>query len=348
MAEYTKKVSILILTYNSSRYLRPLLESLFHQTERDFEIIAIDNASSDDTLQILKNEYASRVRVIANPENYWFSKGFNIGIRQAVGKYVMICNHDIVLEPDFVKHILESMERDPSIGAAGGKLLKFPSDDMPFSYRIDDIKNVGHPLKIDTTGIQVFRSRRAIDRGESDVDSGQYNTPEEVFGMSGAFICIRRDALEAVRYKDEYFDEDIMAYKDDYDMSWRLRHAGYKIFYIPSAVGYHNRRVSRTTGLGDRETVLNRKGKSKIDNIQSYKNHWHILVKNDTFINILRDFPFIFWYELKKFVYVLFFEHHTLRAIGIFWRQFPLMWRKRKFIMSHSHVAPAEVRRWFV
>ncbi|OGY81701.1 MAG: hypothetical protein A3F54_01410 [Candidatus Kerfeldbacteria bacterium RIFCSPHIGHO2_12_FULL_48_17] len=339
-------VSVLVLTYKSVPYLRPLIASIRGQTYTNIELIMIDNASPDDTVAVLKKEFPD-VRLIENPENYWFSKGFNIGINAAKGEYIIICNHDIVLEPNFIEEILKGF-KDEKIAAVGGKLLKFPGEQMEFSSDLVRLKTLVKSFKIDTTGVQVFRNRRAIDRGESEVDTGQYNVPQEVFGISGALVCFRRSALEAVKFEHEYFDEDIMAYKDDYDMSWRLRHAGYSLWYLPSAIAYHNRRVSRSTDLSDRGTMANRRGKSKIDNIQSYKNHWLVLLKNDSARNFWRDFPFIFWYELKKFVYVLLFEQRTLAAIPLFFRQLARMKMKRKYIFSHSTLRPGEVHHWFV
>ncbi|OGY78991.1 MAG: hypothetical protein A3B74_03840 [Candidatus Kerfeldbacteria bacterium RIFCSPHIGHO2_02_FULL_42_14] len=342
------KVSIIIVTYNSARYIRPLLASIVAQTEKSIEVIVVDNASQDETVAVLEKEYTQTVRVIKNPTNDWFSKGYNRGIRESHGEYVLICNHDVILMPDFLEKLLQRIESDPKIACVGGKVLKFPQKDMEFTYDLARLNSLRGYFKIDTTGIQVFRNRRFIDRGESEEDRGQYNREEEVFGFSGALVLLRRAALETVKFEEEYFDEDMIAYKEDVDMAWRLRHAGFTVWYVAKALAYHNRRVSRDTGLGMLATIQNRRGKFHKDSFFSYKNHWHVLIKNDTFANFFKDSLFIFWYELRKFIYILCFEPHTLAAIPQFFREFPRMRKKRSVIFSNSKLSNASIRRWFL
>lgn len=348
MTENFIKVSIIVVTYHSARYLRPLLTSIFSQTEKSIEVIVVDNASADETVYILKNEYADSVKLIQNATNDWFSKGYNRGIRESHGEYVLICNHDVILMPDFLRQLLERIEADPKIASVGGKVLKFPQKDMEFSYDLARLNSLSGSFKIDTTGIQAFRSRRFIDRGESEQDEGQYDRAEEVFGLSGALVLFRCSALESVKYEREYFDEDMVAYKEDIDMAWRLRRAGFTAWYVPSAKAYHNRRVSRETGLGMFATIKNRLGKSSKDSFFSYKNHWHVLVKNDTFGNLFQDIFFIFWYELRKLVYIVLFEPRTLAALPQFFRELPRMRKKRRFIFAHSQATRENIRRWFI
>ena len=85
------------------------------------------------------------------------------------------------------------------------------------------------------------RDRGAFDRGENELDVGQYELEEQVFGVSAAALVARREALESVRVAGEYLDETFFMYKEDVDLSWRFRLAGWECWYVPSAVAYHAR-----------------------------------------------------------------------------------------------------------
>lgn len=344
MGSFKKKFSVIIVTYNSEWCISPLLHSLEAQTEKNFEVVIIDNASSDKTVKIIQQNF-SYVTLVQNTKNYWYSKAYNTGIHISQGEYILICNHDIILEPNFLEEVSQAFTRDGSIGLVGGKVLKYPQN-LPFKYNLTALKKSEKSFIIDTTGIQLFRNRRTIDRGESETDSGQYDTGGEVFGISGALVCYKRKVFDAIRYQNEFFDEHIVAYKDDVDASWRVRHAGYIAWYTPTAVAYHKRRVSRTTDLTDVGTIVNRLGRSSLDRIQGYKNQWNVLVKNDHIENFRKDFIFIFWYEFKKLMYILLFEQKTLKAIPQFFKTLRYMKLKRKRIFQKSHILAADMRKW--
>ena len=148
------KTSIVIVTYQSSRYIVPLLESIARQTLPPHEVIVVDNASSDDTLA-LAHQTLPTARIFPQKENLWFSKGYNIGIRESHGDWILVCNHDIVLEPTFLEHLSRGQILTARVGSLCGKLLKME-------------KAADGRLLIDSCGIQVLRSRRMIDRGEGE------------------------------------------------------------------------------------------------------------------------------------------------------------------------------------
>ncbi len=100
------------------------------------------------------------------------------------------------------------------------------------------------PPILDSTGHLVFASRRAIDRGERELDRGQYDALTNLFGVCGAAPVYRRKMLEDVRLSDEYFDEDFFAYFEDFDISWRAKLKGWNFGFVPGAIGYHYRGAS--------------------------------------------------------------------------------------------------------
>lgn len=304
-------VSCIILTYNSRRHLERLLASIRDQTYTALEVIVIDNASSDDTVAFLRSQQIRPLdQLICNPTNDWFAKGNNIGIHQAHGDYIYICNDDIALTPTYFQCLVDQLERQPDCGMIGGKLLKLKD---------------GQPAKIfDSAGLERYRSGKVVNRGENAFDQGQYDTTETVFGITGAGMLLRRTALERVRYHDEYFDEDFIAYKEDVDLSWRIQRAGYTIWYEPKAVAYHARTVQQHSW---RERRLTR----QVIRAYSYRNHLWALAKNLSGRDCLRTLPWLLPYECAKLAYIMVAEWSTVRVLPDIIRGLPRMWKKRKF-----------------
>ena len=138
---------------------------------------------------------------------------------------------------------------------------------------------------IDTAGHAMGRDRGSIDRGENELDMGKYELEEQVFGVSAAALVARRDALESVRVAGEYLDESFFMYKEDVDLSWRFRLAGWECWYVPSAVAYHAR-TSRAPRLESGNSPFrsfheNEKRKPRHVRTNSMKNQWLMLVKNE-------------------------------------------------------------------
>jgi GT2 family glycosyltransferase len=331
------KTSIVIVTYQSGRYIAPLLASIRAQTLPAFEVLIVDNASTDDTLELVKKTLPS-ARIFPQTENLWFSKGYNVGIREAKGDWILVCNHDIVLEPTFLERLSRGQRLTKHVGSLCGKLLKMEKNEN------------GLPL-IDSAGMQVLRSRRMIDRGEGDEDRGQYENTHQVFGGSGALVCYRRVALEEVALplpdgRPEYFDEMFTAYKEDIDLSWRLQQNAWKSVYVHDAIAHHWRSAARKTDLSTVGTLKNRKGKTPLIHILSYRNHLWALVKNDDWSAVLYHLPWIFVYELEKLFYILLVEQRTLLAVGSFVKGLPAMIRKRRLIRLRRRVTSWRLREW--
>jgi len=344
------KVSINIVTWNSLKYLPECFDSIFNQTFKDFSVLVIDNASVDKSVKFIEKKYPQtlldresyligRVRIIHNSRNLGFAKAHNKGIIFSQGDYILVTNPDIVLTPNCLENLIREMEKNPKIGCIGGKLLKIKphNSDLPYIYGTKtDI--------IDSTGLKILKSRKVIDRGQGEKDKGQFDKKEEVFGISGALALYRRKALEDIKLDGEYFDNSFFSYKEDIDLSWRLRLRGWKNFYTPEAVAYHYRGI----GIGEKaklsEILKKRKSRPKLIKYYSYKNHLTILTKNEFLINIIRHFPYIFWYEFKKFIYILLLEISTLKGFFDFLKDLPKVLKKRKTILAGAKVEPKEIK----
>ena len=198
-------VSILITTYNSVAHLKACLESVLRQEFSDREIIVVDNASSDGTRAVLQ-EFETRARVIYNDTNRGFSGGQNQAISQARGDWMLSLNPDVLLSRGFLTKLVEAGESDARIGTVCGKLLRWGPG--------GELTNI-----IDSTGIYFLRNLRHLDRGNGQVDRGQYEAPEYVFGATGAAALYRRTMIDDITSGGEFFDEDFFAYREDADVA---------------------------------------------------------------------------------------------------------------------------------
>lgn len=205
-------VSIVVVTWNSARYLPRCLEGIHAQTHRDLEVIAVDNASSDDSASFFD-------RVIRNDTNRGFSAAVNQALEVARGEFVLLVNPDCFLAPDYVEKLLPVFE-DERVGSATGLL-----------YR-DDGNGV------DSAGMRMTRTGRHLDITVAPA------ARTEVFGVSGAAAMHRMTFLRDAAIDGEVLDEDFFAYREDADLAWRGRLFGWRAVCEPHAIAHHVRRVT--------------------------------------------------------------------------------------------------------
>ena len=204
-----ERVSVTIVTYNSGRFIKRCLESVLAQRYPNREIIVIDNASTDGTVDILE-QFEDRCQIVYNDENIGFAAAQNQAIRAGSGTWVLTLNPDVLLLPNFIQALVEGGQMDAQVGAVCGKLLTIlASFDLP-----------DKPL-VDSTGIYFTPMLRHLDRGSQEVDNGHYLQHEYVFGATAAAALYRRAMIEDVSIGDEFFDPDFFVYREDADVAWR-------------------------------------------------------------------------------------------------------------------------------
>jgi len=333
------------------KFIKSCLESVFNQTvleEKDYEIKVavnvVDNGSEDGTVDFIKRNYP-QVHVLKNINNLGFARGYNQAIKMCQADWTLVLNVDVVLDPDFLKKIFSAIKNSQDkVGSFGGKILRIET-----LREESGLSKVVKSNKIDSCGLEVKKSRQVKNIGEGEVDRGQYDDLSQVFGFSGACVLYRREALEDVKFREEYFDEDFFAYQEDYDLSYRLQLYGWQSTFVPGAKAYHFRsaRQSANKFFEIKKIVESRRQRSRLINYHSYKNHLFVLLKNEIGENFWRHFIFIFWYELRKFVFLLLFEQETLKALGQFFKLLPRMLLKRKIIMSRRKVTAKYMRQLF-
>ncbi|MBF8280892.1 MAG: putative Glycosyl transferase, family 2 [Candidatus Magasanikbacteria bacterium] len=347
------KISVNLVTWNGVKYAPYLFDSLRTQTFHDFELRILDNGSSDGMVAAIKDELSNFPAPHAfteRGENSGFAGGHNILIRStlvdaAESTYMLLVNQDIILEPDYLEKLVSFMDEHKDVGAASGRLMKWDFPQLLGGASLAESKTD----RVDTLGLRVFKNRRVIDDRSGEVWRHDVAAPFEVFGVSGALPLYRTAAIKDISINGEFFDEDFFSYKEDVDVAWRLRSAGWRAFIVPDAVAYHDRSAAGPETDKDIDVIKNRRRKSSIANFFSYRNHLLTLIKNEYAANYCRDFFRINWYEAKKKLYLLFFEPRT------FWigswqilKLLPKMWRKRKVVASKRRMAAKEIRKWFV
>ena len=280
---YIFMISIIIVNYNKKGLLKDCLDSVRMQSFKDVETIIVDKGSGDGSADMVKERYPE-TRLIQNKENLYFCKANNQGIEEAKGGFILCLNSDCLLDKDYLKEAVGSFSLDQKIGMVSGKVLRM------------------NKKTIDSTGLFLGRNRKPLERGYGKPDRGQYEKPEYIFGVSGACMLVKKEMLEDTKDKNGYFDETFEIYYEDLDLCWRAQKKGWKAYYNPKAVAYHER--------GATAVIHNLSGRGKgfkciSDELRKkyIRNRYKCMKKNDSIAGILLNSPFILWYELKLWCY---------------------------------------------
>ena len=219
-------VSIVVSNYNGWKLnvLAPCLESLFKLDYPAYEIILVDNCSTDGSVEEVEKLYGynAKLKIIRHQENR-YSKGLNEGAKEAKGKYVVYFNNDIVADPTYLKEAINVFEERDDVAIIQGKLLSY------FDHS-----------KIDSIGETMDLFGNPITIGWGDSDSGQYDEPQDILSASGSASIIRKSIFEEIGY----FGEEYFIGYEDIDLALRARSKGYKVIYTPKAIVYHMRGVT--------------------------------------------------------------------------------------------------------
>jgi GT2 family glycosyltransferase len=303
-----RRVSVVVVTWNSAPHLPRCLAAIAAQSWPDIELIAVDNGSTDETLQLLRAH-----RVIRNDHNAGFSVAVNQAIAVASGEFVQLVNPDAFLEPDYIARLVHAFdEAGESFGMATGKLLR-----------------AGDPRTIDSAGIRMTRTGRHLDI--------QQDGDLEVFGVSGAAAMYRMAFLRDVAIDGEIFDEDFFAYREDADLAWRGRLLGWRALYVPEAVAQHVRTV----------TPERRRQLPAFINMHGVKNRFLLRWKNEGAYLALRNAPFELFRDLVAIGATLTIERSSLPALAWLWRNRKRIFAKRRAIQRRRRVSDRELARWF-
>lgn len=208
--------SIVIPNWNGGDYLARCLESVARQTRPPFEVIVVDNGSTDSSNETAPSVFPG-AKVIQLERNHGFSYAVNRGIDEAGSEWIVLLNNDVILEPDFLENLLAALERQPEYDFAAAKLLK-----------------AERPELLDGAGDAVLLSGAAYRLAHGLPDGGG-RAGYEVFAACGAAAAYRTSLLRSLGG----FDEDFFSYLEDVDLAFRARWAGSRCLFVPLAVAYH-------------------------------------------------------------------------------------------------------------
>jgi GT2 family glycosyltransferase len=225
------RVSVIVPTWNGRPLLEVSLAAMATQRFRDFELIVVDNGSSDDTVTWLRACYPA-ARVVQLPENRGFAEAVNAGMRIAQGDIVALLNNDTEAAPDWLERLVCALDANPGIGFCASKVLNF--------YDRDRIDSAGDMLGLLADQI-----------GHGEQDGPAFDQPRPVLSACAAAAAYRRELFAVVGL----FDERFVSYLEDVDIGIRAQYAGYSALYVPDAVVYHM--VSATARrMNDRKLLL--------------------------------------------------------------------------------------------
>jgi GT2 family glycosyltransferase len=218
-------VSAIIVNWNGGAMLRDALASLFAQTWPALEVILVDNASTDGSVEQAQQSFGERLVVIRNPKNEGFSRGNNIGFQAAKGEWVFLLNSDAVCDPDVIDGLMTFVADKPDVGQLACRVVR-----------------ADQPNFFDSAGLLLYPDGVARSRGWEEKDLGQYDRAEEVLAPHGCACALRKAMLDRIGG----FDEDFFCYLEDLDLGMRAQLAGWKCWYVPAARVRH--RKSATAG----------------------------------------------------------------------------------------------------
>lgn len=321
-------VSIIIVTWNSEKFIKDAVETALAQSHKNLEIIIIDNGSSDNTVKTVRKLFPKnkQVKLTANKYNIGFAAANNQGLYIASGEFVLFLNPDTKLDKKFLSNALKAFA-DTSVGAVSGKILRF------------DRKT------IDSAGQTLAKNRRTLERGYGKPDEAKYSREGFCFSVCGAAAFYRRKTITDLSINGQFFDESYFAFYEDLDAGWRLNLFGWRCKYVPSAVVYHHRggsNVSKRKLAGHFQIA----GKSSDIQADIIRNRWYTIIKNDNIFNFIIHSPWIFIQDLKTFIYLLCFNRKIIKKVfKVFFLRLPELRAKRKIINKKVKIKPGTIRK---
>ncbi len=272
------KVSIVILTLNSQQHIRACLSSVVSQGNNDLEIIVVDNASTDQTVPLVRGEYP-QVILINNDVNRGASYARNQGIARASGAWILSLDSDVVLEPDFIEQFLLAAKGfADNIGMVQTNILDKDG------------------RQIYSQGVYLSVWRRFFDINRGRPAGAPHPGVKRILGPCSAAAFYRRAMLEQIRETTGYFDERFFFLVEDVDLAWRARRAGW-------GVAFCSRSRCRHLGNGSATTAPMRQ-------YLSFRNRYLMINKNESFWRRAVTYALALPYDVPRFFHMMLFNPH--------------------------------------
>jgi GT2 family glycosyltransferase len=318
-------VSIVILNYNGRSTLGEYLlfnclSSVLRSNYDNFEVIFVDNGSTDGSVQFILEKIGcnANLKILSHQKNYGFAQGNNLAMKHVRGDYVILLNNDVEVEPNWIRELVKALETDPIIGCAQSKVLSFD--------RIH-IQSVGNLLDSTLSTYNI---------GKNQEDKGQFDRACEITYPLGAAFITRRELIKKIGL----FDPNYFFYHDDCDLGWRIWLAGFKVISVPSSIVYH-------------------KGRSTSDHIFKIGHIWFffftsqfgLFIKNLGSKNFLKIGSIMLTNMAMNFLNLLLQGDATTSMKSIWWtlKNFKCNWKNRLIIQKKIRkVSDSEVFKNFL
>ncbi|MBL7200616.1 MAG: glycosyltransferase family 2 protein [Anaerolineae bacterium] len=293
------RASIVIVSWNGRRLLERCLPTVLSQSYSEFEVVLLDNGSTDGSAEWVEAHYPS-LRLIRRDRNLGFARANNQAIQAARGRYVATLNNDAEPDPDWLDEMVSALESSPTVGMCASRMV-----------RADD------PSIVDSCGIEVDRAGIGWNRRGGEVDRPE-EEPYEVFGPCAGAALYRRAMLDQVGM----FDADFFAGYEDIDLAWRAGRMGWRCLYVPSARVVHRHSSTFKEGSPLKGYLL---GRNKV---------W-TLIKNYPWPQWLLLSPLILAYDTAAWGSALLAgDPNPLRGRLAAWKALPRILDKRRSIQA--------------
>lgn len=299
-------LSIIILNYNSGGFLKKCLESIGKAKKNGFEyeVIVVDNASTDGSIKFINEltDYGLRIRTILNKKNLGFAAGNNVGIKKAKGRYLLFLNPDTIVMSNTFRGMIKFMDNHPQAGAATCRV------ELP-SGKLDEACHRGFPTPWNAfchfSGLEKLFPKSRIFAGYT-LGWESLDKVHEIDSGVGAFLMVRKEVGDNLNW----WDEDYFWYGEDLDFCYRIKKAGWKIYYVPKVKIIHYKGVS--SGIRKESQKLAKANKeTRIRAIRASTQVMRIFYKK----HYLDKYPrFLTWLVLKG---IDFLEKIRLKKLSI-------------------------------
>ena len=311
MIKSTKKIAVVIINYNGKDLLKKFLPSVVkYSDDKISDIYIIDNNSSDESVDFIKKNYSS-VKIIQNDKNYGYAKGYNVGLDKIQSQYLVLINNDVEVTENWLYPMLMGLEQNKEIGSCQPKILSYENKNY-FEYAgacggYLDLLN--YP----------FCRGRIFDHLEKD--SGQHNTPKEIFWSSGACMMIRNEVFK----KAGGFDETFFAHMEEIDLCWRIKGLNFSNFCFPDSEVYH---------LGGGTLQYDNPKKTYLN----FRNNLIMILKNESRIKLFYKLPFRFILDLFASIFLLVSKKSINHFISVFKAYFFILLRIPYYFIKKRNV----------
>jgi GT2 family glycosyltransferase len=307
-------VSLIVISYNNKKDLNECLTSLKNQDYENFEIVLVDNNSSDNSVEIAKG--FKGIKIIENKKNEGFAKGNNLGIKNAFKnkkvKYIVCINPDTITKKSWLKELVSVAEENKLIGSVQSKVL--------LNNNKTKINSAGNNINFLGVGIC----------GSYMKDKKTENKIKEIGYASGCSVLYSREALEKVGL----YDEDFFMYKEDLDLGWRLSLFGYKNLFAPKSIVYHKYSFSKK---GNKFYYLER-------------NRLIVLLKNYKIKTLFLIFPLGLFFEIGMILYSIKgkFFLKKVKGYAAIIKDLPKIISKRIELQKNRKINDSEIIKQFI